>query len=64
MYRAFIYEVVTTFIICSKEAREILDEFPIRKEWIKNIYSEINLGISEAEKFIAHLSNDYDNIIK
>jgi len=32
---SFIYEVTTTFIICLKEAKEILDEFPIRKEWIK-----------------------------
>lgn len=31
---AFIYEVSTTFIICCKEAKEILDEFPIKKEWI------------------------------
>lgn len=27
---AFMYEVATTFIICCKEAKEILDEFPIK----------------------------------
>lgn len=31
---AFIYEVATTFIIGLKEAKEILEEFPIKKEWI------------------------------
>jgi len=32
---AFIYEVSTTFVICCREAKEILDGFPMKKDWIK-----------------------------
>lgn len=32
---AFIYEVSTTFVICCREAKEILDGFPIKRDWIK-----------------------------
>ncbi|EGR31636.1 sodium hydrogen exchanger family protein, putative [Ichthyophthirius multifiliis] len=60
----FVFEVVQTFIICSKEIEEIQNFLPLRKDFIEKVNQELQFGVIQAQKYLAELSNNFPQILK
>jgi len=61
---AFVYETVTAFIICGKEARFTYEDVPIDKAVVKSIIEELDSQILKAESYVSHLSETFPDVIR